>query len=527
MKTSRRRKISPSRQIRWDFTLVIFFMFSVSVLLMMSAGNRFSGVAWGGLADWDYDESVSLDGFMVVDLSDMDDADLAAGFMKGAAYAAQFPENVFPVLPLPRELDASSALPKVENTDLGGLELPPSVRIAHLQLPMLVEEIGDFGPLPKDLEDFEAIVLNTTDDGLKLPDDFLMDTLPGMELPDDDIILAEVSVNWKEHVVKSGETLSDIVLMYGGITTQDVLRANELRDANRLSAQQILLIPNSPERIEDTLEEVRTRKSRVVAMREQVEPLKISSYVVAAGDSLWSIANSQNLEVDTLVGSNVFKTSVLQPGVVLRVPNQDGIFYTFKSGDKIDNVAKRYRVSVDKIKKVNPTTDLYSLKAGNEIFLPGARPEAVAEAQPKKTGNATSANKSGSSSSSRSLRWPVMGRINSPYGWRRHPITRRNDFHTGLDIKAARGTVIRSAGDGVVAYAGWMGGYGKVVVVQHANGRSTLYAHCSSILVSQGARVSSGQNIARVGSTGRTTGPHLHFEVRNGNSPVNPLPHMR
>ena len=120
-----------------------------------------------------------------------------------------------------------------------------------------------------------------------------------------------------------------------------------------------------------------------------------------------------------------------------------------------------------------------------------------------------------------------MGKINSPYGWRRHPITRRSDFHTGLDIKASRGTVIRSSRDGVVAYVGWMGGYGKVVVVDHQGGQSTLYAHCSSILTKQGARVSAGDNIARVGSTGRTTGPHLHFEIRTGNTPVNPLQYLR
>jgi LysM repeat protein len=111
-----------------------------------------------------------------------------------------------------------------------------------------------------------------------------------------------------------------------------------------------------------------------------VQPLKVLSYVVATGDSLWSIANSQNLEVDTLVGSNTFKNSaVLHPGAVLRIPNQDGIFYKFKNGDKIEAVAKRYQVSVEKIRKVNPTVDLVSLKTGNEIFLPGARPEAIAE----------------------------------------------------------------------------------------------------------------------------------------------------
>ena len=536
MNTSRRRKASSPKEIRWGFTLVVLIMLSVSILLMVSAGSRFSEAAWSGLVDWGRDVYVSVDGFMVVDLSDVEESDLAAKPLKGAAYALQFPERVpLPVVLLPEEVDtlvALSALPEIETIEDLGLELPSSVKTAYLQLPETFDEpVGDFGPLPKDLEAFESIVLNTKDDGLKLPDDFLLSDLPGMELPDDDIVLAEVSVSWKEHVVQSGETLSDIAMLYGGIKTQDILRANELKDANRLAAQQILLIPNSQVFIEDTLEEVRTRKARVAALREQVEPIKIISYVVAAGDSLWSIASSQNLELDTLVGSNIFKnSSLLHPGMVLRIPNQDGIFYTIKNGDKIDNIANRYRVAVDKIKKVNPTVDLYSLKTGSEIFLPGARIEAVSEpAAAKKPGTGSTAKQTTSSVNkpSRGLRWPVMGKINSSYGWRRHPVTRRSDFHTGLDIKAGRGTVIRSAGDGKVAFTGWMGAYGRVVVVDHANGLSTLYSHCDSLLVKQGDRVATGQNIARVGSTGRTTGPHLHFEVRSGNKPVNPLPYLK
>jgi murein DD-endopeptidase MepM/ murein hydrolase activator NlpD len=542
LRTSKGKKVSSHKEIRWGFCFLIVFMLGLSLFLTVSAGSRFSGVAWGSLVERHSDEGVSQDGFMVVDLSDTLDiemekkAEQAAeqALMRGAAYAGPLEEKNFSktssrnfrALVTPEEVDAFSALPKVESTDL---ELPGAM--ASVPLPMLLNEpTGDFGPLPKDLADFESIILNTTDDGMRLPDDSLED-LPGMELPDEDIILAEVGVRWKEHVVKSGETLSDIVLQYSGVTAQDLLRANSLKDANRLAAQQIILVPNAPEFIEDTLEEVQTRKARVAALREQVLPLKVVSYVVAAGDSLWSIANSQNLEVDTLVGSNVFKNSaVLHPGVVLRIPNQDGIFYKFKKGDKIESVAKRYQVALDKIRKVNPTVDLVSLKADNEIFLPGARPEAIAEsyAAEKKPGPSASKSSSGSiQKASRSFRWPVMGKINSPFGWRRHPITRRRDFHTGLDIKASRGTVIRSSREGQVVYSGWMGGYGKVVVVEHSGGQSTLYAHCSSLLVKQGSKVSVGQNIARVGSTGRTTGPHLHFEVRNGNSPVNPLQYLK
>ena len=119
-----------------------------------------------------------------------------------------------------------------------------------------------------------------------------------------------------------------------------------------------------------------------------------------------------------------------------------------------------------------------------------------------------------------------MGRINSPFGWRQHPITKRKDFHTGIDIKANRNDPIKAAGGGKVIYSGWMGGYGKVLVIEHANGQSTLYAHCSTLLAGKGASVSSGQLVAKIGTTGRSTGPHLHFEVRNGNSPVNPIKYL-
>ena len=519
---SEQKRTPPHANIRWDFCFIIGLMSVLSVLLIISADSRFSETAWGYLGEDIEREEVSLDGFMVVDLSqagelDMEKTALEVAPMWGAAFAAQLlvDADVHFTEDSQGASENVSSQPKPTEP-----EFSPESEVTPLELSAFFgEPVGGFGPMPKDFADFESIILNTADDGMILPED--------VDSPDEGVTFAEVGVSWKEHVVKSGETLSDIALQYGGLTAQDILRANGLKDANRLSAQQILLIPNSPGFIEDTLEEVRTRQARVAALREQKKPVKVISYVVAQGDSLWSIANAQNLEVDTLVGSNVFKNSILQPGMVLRIPNQDGMFYTFKNKDKIEEIAKRYKVSLDSIRKVNPTVDLVSLKAGSEVFLPGARPEALAETPSAKGKTEKTSVAKTSGGVSRSYRWPVMGKINSPFGWRRHPITRRQDFHTGLDIKAGRGTVIRSSRDGRVAYAGWMGGYGKVVVVEHSDGQSTLYAHCSSLLVRQGAKGSVGQNIARVGSTGRTTGPHLHFEIRKGNSPVNPLKYLR
>ncbi len=118
---------------------------------------------------------------------------------------------------------------------------------------------------------------------------------------------------------------------------------------------------------------------------------------------------------------------------------------------------------------------------------------------------------------------PVPGRVTSGYGNRFHPILRRSRLHTGVDMAGATGTTISAAASGTVVYSGRMRGYGNVVVIDHGGGVSTLYAHCSALLVNDGARVTQGQAIARVGSTGLSTGPHLHFEVRKNGSPVNPM----
>jgi murein DD-endopeptidase MepM/ murein hydrolase activator NlpD len=119
-------------------------------------------------------------------------------------------------------------------------------------------------------------------------------------------------------------------------------------------------------------------------------------------------------------------------------------------------------------------------------------------------------------------RWPVSGPITSPYGWRVHPITHTRRFHDGVDIGAGYGTPIHSAAAGTVVDSGWRGPYGQAIVVDHGSGIATMYGHCSSLLVSPGQTVSKGQVIGRVGSTGWSTGPHLHFTVFRNGSHVNP-----
>ncbi len=122
--------------------------------------------------------------------------------------------------------------------------------------------------------------------------------------------------------------------------------------------------------------------------------------------------------------------------------------------------------------------------------------------------------------------WPAEGEITSPFGWRVHPIFGTQRLHTGIDIGADYGDSIRAADGGVVIHSDWMGGYGNAVIIDHGNGISTLYAHNSQLLVDEGQTVAKGQTVARCGSTGYSTGPHLHFEVRQNGSPVNPLNYL-
>ena len=413
-----------------------------------------------------------------------------------------------------------------------------------------------FGPFPSYLSDYESVTLSTADDGKTLrvhdeeeddeEDDSEEANAQTVTAKTEEPVLLEEGPGWHDHTVKSGETLSEIAAAYGNITAQDIIRANALKDGDKLRENLILLIPNSPEKTEDTLDEVKRRKQVVASNNEKSSPVRLREYIVAPGESSWAIASKFNLDPDTIRGSNTYRT--LRPGMKLRIPNQDGIFYTLKNGETVNDVARRYRVSKSKITQVNEGVNIASLKAGDEIFLPDAKPEAVREVKPspkladskkadtpkksqpapaKVAAKQDSKPQRGEVAVRRSgFRWPIMGRINSPFGWRTHPVTRRRDFHTGIDIKANRNDPIKAAGSGHVVYSGWMGGYGKVLVIEHSNGQSTLYAHCSTLLFGKGANVSSGQLIAKIGTTGRSTGPHLHFEVRNGSSPVNPIKYL-
>ena len=124
------------------------------------------------------------------------------------------------------------------------------------------------------------------------------------------------------------------------------------------------------------------------------------------------------------------------------------------------------------------------------------------------------------------LGWPVSGEITSPYGYRIHPIWGTTIYHSGIDIGVDEGTPVHAADGGVVVWSGWMGGYGYAVVIDHGNGLSTLYGHNSELAVDEGQSVAKGQVISYAGSTGNSTGPHVHFEVRVNGDPVDPMGYL-
>ncbi len=145
----------------------------------------------------------------------------------------------------------------------------------------------------------------------------------------------------------------------------------------------------------------------------------------------------------------------------------------------------------------------------------------------KDSANFSIAKVDGTDAVSKGLLRPVIGSVSSLFGRRRHPRSHSWHFHTGIDIRAPRGTPISSSQGGKISYAGWRRGYGLVVVVDHGNNLQTAYAHCSRVAVKVGQSVNAGQRIAYVGNTGVTTGTHLHFEVRRNGSVQNPLRYLK
>jgi murein DD-endopeptidase MepM/ murein hydrolase activator NlpD len=234
--------------------------------------------------------------------------------------------------------------------------------------------------------------------------------------------------------------------------------------------------------------------------------LLYTAYVVNPGDTISDLARNFGLNQDTLISYNGIKqTRLLQIGQVLKIPNQDGLLYTVKNGDTLTAIAEKYQADMGAIQTVN---ELFSEKitVGSGLFIPGARLDWV-DLQ-EINGDL--------------FAWPVYGYLTSRYGYRVSPFTGARQFHSGIDIGAAMGTPIRAAMGGRVSAVGYDDAYGNYVVITHHAGYRTLYGHMSVVRVKQGSYIGTGERIGDVGSTGRSTGPHLHFTVYKNGVTVNP-----
>lgn len=335
-------------------------------------------------------------------------------------------------------------------------------------------------------------------------------------------------IHWREVILEKGDTIESLADKYN-ISTANIRLANGLKNSDKLKYSEVIYIPDSKEYIQETMVYVLKLKKAEDDFKKQGKPIETKIHVLKQGDTLWSLASQYDLEYDTLVGSNALENvHKLKIGMELRIPNQDGIFVKVAKRDSVAKLAEKYGSYKEAIYVANMLPDGASLVAGKEIFLPGARIIAAepSSANKPKAPKRNVPNRISSAVGGR-LRWPVIGQISSQYGWRRSPFGTRRVFHAGLDIRAPRGRGIYAAADGKVVHSGWMGGYGYTIVLAHPSGISTLYGHCSSLAVKKGETVKSGQLIAGVGSTGRSTGNHLHFEVRVRGAAQNPLKYLK
>ena len=247
---------------------------------------------------------------------------------------------------------------------------------------------------------------------------------------------------------------------------------------------------------------------------------QISVYVVHPGDTLSDIADMFGVSVNTIIwANNLSGIKDVHTGDTLIILPISGTKHTIVKGDTLKSIAKKYGADSNEIAQFNGIDSSTSLTVGSTIIIPGGE---IAPATPTKTTKK-------SSGSSKVINEPYLGGSGSlQTGYYSNPVfgaivTQKVHGWNAIDLGAARGTPIHAAADGTVIIArsngAWNGGYGNYVVITHENGTQTLYGHMTRAIVSSGQSVSSGQVIGYVGSTGESTGPHLHFEVRGASNP--------
>ena len=251
----------------------------------------------------------------------------------------------------------------------------------------------------------------------------------------------------------------------------------------------------------------------------------ISVYVVRKGDTISEIAEMFEVTQNTILWANDMKKGdKIKEGDILLILPVSGVEHTVKKGETIKKIAEKYKVDTNEILLYNGLEEGTNLAVGDSLIIPGAEMFDIADGDNNTKKVSSASNSSGKISSSKSKNLLNSNKIEGyfinplPSGHKTRGIT---NTHYGVDIGAPIGTPIHASASGQVTLSrtGYNGGYGTLVVLKHPNGTETLYAHMSKLGTSVGAEVAQGETIGFVGSTGRSTGPHLHFEVKGAYNP--------
>lgn len=296
--------------------------------------------------------------------------------------------------------------------------------------------------------------------------------------------------------VQPGDTLSGIAERYH-------LPIDAIRDLNRLEGTGL--------RAGETLRVPLGDIHGGPVERTSGLPPDFRVHTVRAGETLTQIAAVHDVTVETVVGANPDLPSLdlLSADTDLLVPPSPGLVVRIaRPGDLLELVA-RYGLAPEVVVRANGLGTPLDLRPDMLVFLPGVAPTEV-------MGRLRAAR-----AAARSFIWPVVGRLSSPFGPRNLGLGTAN-FHAGIDIAVPFDTPVKASRAGTVTFAGTAGSYGKLVKIRHPDGSETRYAHNGRLLVTPGMYVEQGQSTALVGSTGPSTGPHVHFEVREGGVPRDP-----
>jgi murein DD-endopeptidase MepM/ murein hydrolase activator NlpD len=241
---------------------------------------------------------------------------------------------------------------------------------------------------------------------------------------------------------------------------------------------------------------------------QEMPDLRFYSYLVKKTDTFWSILARCSLDIDTLVSVNRLSTAKdIEPGKKIYLPNMRGIIVSGADESAVQKILRKYTIRQEYVFRVNRCQNLDK----KYLFIPNGKISNLERSLFLGTG----------------FIYPLPRRRavmrTSGFGLRRDPFDPRHfEFHTGVDISCPRGSEVLAARDGRVVFTGWKGGYGNLVIVEHEHGYRSFYGHLYKPLVRPGDQVKRGEVIALSGNTGRTTGPHLHFEVRRSGTAVNP-----